>query len=142
VPTWSANFVRPVRNRKSVTECPSGSAIERLSTAIAPPTVETGIQPGCSVVVVVVGGMVVAVVTVTTLGLCAGAELTLAAAVEQEVRAKPAMTSAHQDRLPLDGPLRIRWLWRPEAFNPSFNRLRAFLDGHVSQDGTPVTNRA
>jgi len=35
---------------------------DRLSTAIAPLTTETGVHPGCSVVVVVVGGIVVAVV--------------------------------------------------------------------------------
>src|ERR1022692_3662716 len=45
-----------------VTTCPSGSGTVWLSTAMAPLTVAPGVHPGCSVVVVVVGGTVVVVV--------------------------------------------------------------------------------
>lgn len=55
--------MRPARNLKTVTTCPVGSLTDWLSTAIAPPRVETGVHPGCSVAVVVVGGAVVVVVS-------------------------------------------------------------------------------
>jgi hypothetical protein len=58
LPTWSPNRVCPVRNRKTVTTWPVASVTDWVSTVMAPLTVDTGVHPGCSVVVVV-GGMVV-----------------------------------------------------------------------------------
>src|ERR1035441_8925266 len=59
LPAWRANRAGVARTRKTGTTWPSASVTAWLSTAIAPPTVDTGVHPGCSVVVVVVGGTVV-----------------------------------------------------------------------------------
>jgi hypothetical protein len=59
LPTCRPKLTRPARKRNTVTTCPVGSVTDWVSTAIAPPTVDTGVHPGCSVVDVVVGATVV-----------------------------------------------------------------------------------
>lgn len=62
LPTWRLNCTWLDRKRNTVTWPPSAPVRVCSSTAVAPPTVPTTDQPGCSVVVVVVGGTVVVVV--------------------------------------------------------------------------------
>src|SRR5580692_3892933 len=79
-----------------VTTCPSGSGTVWLSTAMAPLTVAPGVHPGCSVVVVVVGGTVVVVVgaTVVTVVVVVGATVVTVARLPVVVPEQPPSTMA------------------------------------------------
>jgi hypothetical protein len=83
-----------------VTTWPSASVTACVSTAIAPSTSETGVHPGCSVVDVVVGGMVVGGIVVV-----GGAFATVfrpaspVEADEHEARLSAASATSTVDRL-------------------------------------------
>ncbi len=84
-----------------VTTWPSVSVTACVSTAIAPSTSETGVQPGCSVVDVVVGGMVVGGIVVVRFAFAdvVGPARSLVNADEHEAPTNAASATKTIDRI-------------------------------------------